>query len=53
MEKIAFAFLVASIKLHPYFQAHLIVIMTDQPIRKMMNKIDAAGQLIQWVIELG
>ena len=43
MEKIAFTLLVASRKLHPYFQAHLIVIMTDQPIRKMMNKIDAAG----------
>ena len=53
MEKIAFALLVASKKLHPYFQAHSIVVMTDQPIRKTMNKIDAAGQLIQWAIELG
>ena len=53
MEKIAFALLVASRKLHPYFQAHHIVVMTDQPIRKMMNKIDAAGRLIQWTIELG
>ena len=53
MEKIAFALLVASRKLHPYFQAHHIVVMTDQPIRKMMNKIDAAGRLIQWAIELG
>ena len=42
MEKIAFALLVASRKLHPYFQAHHIVVITDQPIRKMMNKIDAA-----------
>ena len=53
MEKIAFALLVASRKLHPYFQAHHIVVMIDQPIRKMMNKIDAAGRLIQWTIELG
>ena len=53
MEKIAFALLVACKKLHPYFQAHHIVVMTDQPIRKMMNKIDAAGRLIQWAIELG
>ena len=53
MEKIAFALLVASIKLRPYFQAHPIVIMIDQPIRKTMNKIDAAGRLIQWAIELG
>ena len=43
MEKIAFALLVASKKLRPYFQAHPIVVMTDQPIRKMMNKIDATG----------
>ena len=27
--------------------------MIDQPIRKRMNKIDAAGWLIQWAIELG
>ena len=53
MEKIAFALLVTSRKLHFYFQAHPIVVMTDQPIRKAMNKIDAAGQLIQWAIELG
>ena len=46
MEKIAFALLVASRKLYPYFQAHPIVIMTNQPIRKMMSKIDAAGRLI-------
>jgi len=29
MEKIGFALLIASRKLHPYFKAHLIVIMTD------------------------
>ena len=53
MEKIAFALLVVSRKLCPYFQAHPIVIMTDQPIRKMMSEIDAVGRLIQWATELG
>ncbi|XP_075645491.1 uncharacterized protein LOC142616548 [Castanea sativa] len=53
MEKIAFALLVASRKLCPYFQAHPIVVMTNQPIRKTMNKMDAAGRLIKWAIELG
>ena len=43
MKKIAFALVVASRKLHPYFQAHSIIVMTDQPIRKTMNKIDATG----------
>ena len=27
--------------------------MTDQPIRKMINKKDAIGRLIQWETELG
>ncbi|XP_075664967.1 uncharacterized protein LOC142634552 [Castanea sativa] len=53
MEKIAFALLISSRKLHSYFQAHSIVVMTDQPIRKTMNKIDTAGRLIQGTIELG
>ena len=44
---------VASRKLRHYFQAHLIAVMIDQLIRKMMNKIDAAGRLVQWAIELG
>ena len=43
MEKITFALLVTSRKLRPYFQAHPIVIMIGQPIRKMMNMIDAVG----------
>ena len=52
MEKIGFALLVAFRKLRPYFQAYPIVIMTDQPIRKTVNKIDTIGRLIQWAIEL-
>ena len=53
MKKIAFALVVASRKLRPYFQAHSIIVMIDQPIRKTMNKIDAVGRLIQWAVELG
>ena len=53
LEKIAFALVVASRKLRHYFQAHPIIVMTDQPIRKTMNKIDVAWHLVQWAIELG
>uniref|UniRef100_A0A2N9IKM3 Uncharacterized protein n=1 Tax=Fagus sylvatica TaxID=28930 RepID=A0A2N9IKM3_FAGSY len=52
MEKLAFALLIASRKLRPYFQAHSIVVLTDYPLRKAMNKPDAAGRLIQWSIEM-
>ena len=26
--------------------------MTDHPLKKAMNKLEATGQLIQWVVEL-
>ena len=52
MEKLAFALITASRKLRHYFQAHVIVVMTDHPLKKSMNKLEAVGRLIQWVIEL-
>ena len=52
IEKIAFALIVASCKLRPYFQAKPILVMTDQPTRKSMNKPEAAGRMVQWAIEL-
>ena len=52
MEKLAFALITASRKLRHYFQAHLIIVMTDHPLKKAMNKLEAVGRLIQWTIEL-
>ena len=52
MEKPAFALITASRKLRHYFQAHVIIFMTDHPLKKVMNKLEAVGQLIQWAIEL-
>ena len=46
IEKITFALIVASRKLHPYFQANPIIVMTDQPIKKAMNKPEAAGRMV-------
>ena len=51
IEKIAFALIVASRKLRQYFQANPILVMTDQPIKKSMNKPEAAGRMVQWAIE--
>ncbi|XP_065621915.1 uncharacterized protein LOC136064288 [Quercus suber] len=52
MEKMAFALITASRKLRHYFQAHVINVMTDHPLKKAMNKLEAAGRLIQWAVEL-
>ena len=52
MEKLAFALITASRKLRRYFQAHVIIVITDHPLKKVMNKLEATGRLIQWAIEL-
>ncbi|XP_030969633.1 uncharacterized protein LOC115989899 [Quercus lobata] len=52
MEKLAFALITASRKLRHYFQVHVINVMTDHPLKKAMNKLEAAGRLIQWAVEL-
>ena len=52
MEKLVFALVTASRKLRHYFQAHVINVMTDHPLKKAMNKLEAVGRLIQWAIEL-
>ena len=52
IEKLAFALITASRKLRHYFQAYIINVMTDHPLKKAMNKLEAAGCLIQWAVEL-
>ena len=52
MEKLAFALVTASKKLRHYFQVHVINVLTDHPLKRAMNKLEAAGQLIQWAIKL-
>ena len=52
IEKIVFALIIALRKLRQYFQANPILVMTDQPIKKSMNKPKAAGRMVQWAIKL-
>ena len=47
MEKLAFSLVTATRKLIPYFQAHVINVLTDHPLKKGMNKLEAARRLIQ------
>ena len=52
VEEIAFALIVALRKLRLYLLANPILVMTDQPIRKSINKPEAARRMVQWAIEL-
>jgi hypothetical protein len=52
MEKMAFALTIASRKLRPYFQVHTIKVLTEYPLKKVLQKLDLSGQLTNWAIEL-
>ena len=52
MEKLAFALITAARKLKPYFQAHTIVVLTDQPLKRAMSNPKAAKRMALWAIEL-
>ena len=42
----------AARKLRPYFQAHVINVLTNHLLKRAMNKLEATGRLIQWAVEL-
>ena len=50
--EIGFLFGDSSKKLRPYFQAHVINVMTDHLLKKVMKKLEEADRLIQWAIKL-
>ncbi|RVW12029.1 hypothetical protein CK203_087282 [Vitis vinifera] len=52
MELTALALRSAAQKLRPYFQAHPVVVLTDQPFRNILHKPDLTGKMLQWAIEL-
>ena len=52
IEKLAFALVTAARKLKPYFQAHTIIVLTDQPLKKAMSSLEAAGRMALWAIKL-
>ena len=46
MEKLVFLLVTATRKLKPYFQAHVINVLTDHPLKKAMNKLEAARRMV-------
>ncbi|GLT32924.1 hypothetical protein SLA2020_075540 [Shorea laevis] len=52
-EKAALAVVTTTRKLRPYFQAYPIVVLTDQPLRQILQKPECSGRLIKWAVELG
>ncbi|GKV47203.1 hypothetical protein SLEP1_g54121 [Rubroshorea leprosula] len=52
-ERAALAVVTSARKLRPYFQSHPIIVLTDQPLRQILQKPECSGRLIKWAVELG
>ena len=52
LERAALALRTAARKLRPYFQAHLVVVLTDLPLQGTIHKPDKSGMMACWAMEL-
>ncbi|GKA46999.1 reverse transcriptase domain-containing protein [Tanacetum coccineum] len=53
MEKLVLALVHASKRLKRYFHAYPLIVITDQPIKQVLSRLEVAGRLQKWSIELG
>ncbi|CAN1325501.1 Transposon Tf2-6 polyprotein [Linum perenne] len=52
LEKSAYAVIIASRKLRPYFHAHTIHIVTNLPLKSALRSMGVAGRMSKWAVEL-
>ncbi|GMH18459.1 hypothetical protein Nepgr_020300 [Nepenthes gracilis] len=52
-EKLALALIFSARKLRPYFQAHRIVVFTNQSLKNILQKPNISRRLVKKAIELG
>ncbi|XP_071729735.1 uncharacterized protein [Rutidosis leptorrhynchoides] len=52
IEKLIFALVHTARQLRRYFQAHPMLVLTDSPIKQVLNKSKVSGRLAKWAIEL-
>ena len=51
MEQTALTLRSAAQKLHPYFQAHPIIVLTNQPLGSIFHKPNLSGRMLKWAIK--
>ena len=52
IEKTALVVVFSARRLRYYFQSFTVMVMTDLPIRKVLQKPDVAVQMVRWAVEL-
>ena len=53
IQKLLYALLITSRKLHLYFDKHKITVVTDFPLSDILCNRDATGRISKWAVELG
>ncbi|GJX57697.1 reverse transcriptase domain-containing protein [Tanacetum coccineum] len=53
LEKLVLALVHAVRRLRRYFQAHMITVLINTPIKKILTKPEKTGRVAKWAIELG
>ena len=52
MENLILELVTTSKKLRPYFQAHIVEVPIEYPMKQILHKLETSGRLIKWAIEL-
>ncbi|GFS36358.1 hypothetical protein Acr_00g0045530 [Actinidia rufa] len=52
IKKLSYALMIAARKLPHYFQAYPISVLTNQPLKQILQQPDASGRLLKWSIKL-
>jgi hypothetical protein len=52
MKKICYAVIMSARKLHRYFEAHIIKVLTNQPPNKIFSNRDSTDRISKWAMEL-
>ena len=53
LEKTALALIQAKKKLPYYFQASTVTVLTDLPLKALLQSSDFSGQITKWGVQLG
>ena len=52
IQKLFYSIIVAAKRLRPYFHAHSIVVLTDQPLKAVLRSPDTSERIAKWTIKL-
>ena len=52
VEKLVYTLVTSSRRLYPYFQVHLIIVLTDQPWQQILHNLMNRGRMVEWTIKL-